>query len=84
MKNALYRASMPMPARYRGTFVEVAVDAPPIVMTASGPRPSVGYRWKCNRCGKVIKQNTAAAQSHIAKHVREASPSVSPEEPAQK
>jgi len=63
---------MRIPARYRGNFVEVAVDAPPVVMTAVGPRAAVGYRWKCNRCGKVIKQNSAAAQSHLAKHVREA------------
>ena len=62
---------MRMPARYRDSFVEVAVDVPPVVMTAVGPRAAVAYRWKCNRCGKAIMKNTAAAQSHLAKHVRE-------------
>jgi hypothetical protein len=62
---------MKIPARYRDSFTEVAVDVPPVVMTAVGPRPAVGYRWKCLRCGKIIKQNTATAQSHVAKHVRE-------------
>jgi hypothetical protein len=28
-------------------------------------------KWKCRRCGKVIKRNTAGAQSHLAKHLRE-------------
>lgn len=63
---------MRLPARYRDHFVEVAIDAPPVVMTSVGPRAAVGYRWKCNRCGKVIKQNTAAAQSHLMSHVRKA------------
>lgn len=61
---------MRIPARYRDNFVEVAVDVGPVVMTSVGQRFAVGYRWKCNRCGQVIKQNTAAAQSHLAKHVR--------------
>lgn len=62
---------MLVPARYRPFYVEVAVDVPPVVMTAVGPRSAVGYRWKCNRCGAVIQRNTAGAQSHLAKHVRE-------------
>ena len=66
------RPAMRMPSRYRDYFVEVAVDVEPVVMTAKGPRAAVGYRWKCNRCGHIIKQNTAAAQSHLAKHVRQA------------
>ena len=61
---------MRIPARYRDSYVEVAVDVGPAVMTAVGPRFAVGYRWKCNRCGMVIKQNTAAAQSHLAAHIR--------------
>ena len=61
----------PIPARYRDSYVTVCVDAAPIVMTAVGPRASVAYRWKCNRCGQVIQQNNAAAQSHTMKHVRE-------------
>lgn len=28
-------------------------------------------KWRCRRCGQVIKRNTAGAQSHLAKHVRE-------------
>lgn len=61
---------MRIPARYRDDFVEVAIDVGPAVMTSVGPRFAVGYRWKCNRCRQVIKQNTAGAQSHLAKHVR--------------
>ena len=52
-------------------IAQVAVDAAPTVMTSVGPRSSVAYRWKCYRCGKIIKPNTAGAQSHLAKHVRE-------------
>ena len=29
-------------------------------------------RWQCQRCGLIIKRNTAGAQSHVAKHVRRA------------
>lgn len=65
---------MKLPARYRDNFTEVAVDVEPVIMTSVGPRSSVGYRWKCNRCGQTIKRNTAGAQSHIAKHVRDSQP----------
>lgn len=61
---------MRIPARYRDAFVEVCVNTPPVVMTAVGPRSAVAYRWKCNRCGAIIKPNTAGAQSHLAFHVR--------------
>lgn len=27
--------------------------------------------WQCQRCGLVIKRNTAGAQSHVMKHVRQ-------------
>jgi hypothetical protein len=27
--------------------------------------------WQCRICERIIKRNTAGAQSHIAKHVRE-------------
>lgn len=58
-----------MPVRYRDYYTEVTIDTDPIVMTSI--RHAVGYRWKCNRCSKIIKKNTAAAQSHLTKHVRE-------------
>ncbi len=70
--------SISVPARYRDSFTSVAVDVPPVVMTAVGPRASVGYRWKCLRCGQLIQTNTVGAQSHIAKHVRAALSSPSP------
>jgi hypothetical protein len=63
---------MSVPARYLDRLQEVAVDCEPVVITAVGPRSAVGYRWKCLRCGQLLKRNTAGAQSHIAKHVREA------------
>ncbi len=63
------RVSRPLPARYRDDYVAVCVDVGPSVETSVGPRFSAAYRWKCARCGKVIKQNTAAAQSHLAMHV---------------
>lgn len=66
------RISRPVPARYRDMFVEVAVDAPPVVETSVGRRAAVAYRWKCNRCGQTIRENTLAAQSHVMKHVRAA------------
>lgn len=66
------RISKPIPARYRDHFVEVAVAVPPIIETLAGPRSAVGYRWKCNKCGAILKEYTAGAQAHIAKHVREA------------
>jgi hypothetical protein len=27
--------------------------------------------WKCRLCGRVIKKNTAGAQSHLARHLRD-------------
>jgi hypothetical protein len=27
--------------------------------------------WECRMCGQVIKRNTAGAQSHLSKHVRQ-------------
>lgn len=30
------------------------------------------FLWECRSCGKRIKPNTAGAQSHISKHLREA------------
>lgn len=59
-----------IPARYRDDFIEVMVDGPPVVMTSVGPRSTLCRCWKCNRCLQLIRPNTAAAQSHIAKHVR--------------
>lgn len=60
-----------LPARYRDYFVEVMVDGPPVIMTSVGPRPTLARRWKCNRCAQLLKPNTAAAQSHVMKHVRQ-------------
>lgn len=62
-----------VPNRYRDRFVAVQVAVPGgrVVMTAAGPRADVSWRWKCNHCSKFIRPNTAGAQSHIAKHVRE-------------
>ena len=61
-----------LPTRYLAHYTQVAVDVPPVVMTAVGPRAAVGYRWKCRHCGKLIAQNPAGAQSHLAAHVRAA------------
>jgi hypothetical protein len=62
-----------VPARYRGLLCEVMVDIPELgtVATSVGPRGILGRRWKCYLCGQLLKPNTAGAQSHLAKHVRE-------------
>lgn len=61
-----------VPLRYQNLFKAVQVDIPGReIMTAVGPRGIVGWRWRCNRCGQEIKPNTAGAQSHTAKHLRE-------------
>lgn len=61
-----------MPLRYLDYFKDIWVDVPePVVMTAFGPRTPVARRWVCRLCGKALKPNTAGAQSHVAKHVRE-------------
>lgn len=61
-----------IPPRYHDEFFEVAVNVSPVVVTSVGLRSAVAYRWKCNRCGKVIKPNTLGAQSHVVMHVRQA------------
>ncbi len=59
-----------VPFRYQDTFSAVQVDVlGPVVMTAVGPRGVIGWRWKCRRCGQLLRPNTAGAQSHVAKHV---------------
>ncbi len=57
---------MTIPVRYRRYFEPVIV--------------SYGYRklnrevvaWRCRQCEKDLMPNTAGAQSHLAKHLREA------------
>jgi len=60
-----------VPLRYSDFLQEVAVDMPPIVQTPHGLRSAVGYRWKCLRCGQLLRRNTAGAQSHLQKHIRQ-------------
>ena len=64
---------MQLPRRYIDYFKDIWVDVPEAgtVSTSVGPVGYVGRRWVCRQCAKAIKPNTAAAQSHIAKHVRE-------------
>lgn len=58
------------PYRYRPHFRDIKVG-----------REGSSYRgggrsiihWQCRLCGQIIKPNTAGAQSHIAKHVRQTS-----------
>ena len=72
------RARMKYPARvprkYGPYFRHRFVDGDPVVATAVGLRPTLHHRWECRMCGKQIIPNTAAAQSHIAKHARLRSP----------
>jgi hypothetical protein len=65
-----------MPIRYQSRFAKVQVEIPELgtVATAVGPRGYVGWRWKCLQCGRLLKPNTAGAQSHVAKHLREVAP----------
>ena len=65
---------MKIPYRYRDYFKDVWADVPErgAVLTAVGPRGFVGRRWRCKQCGQDLKPNTAGAQSHIAKHLKEA------------
>jgi hypothetical protein len=52
-----------LPRRYRDWFREVRTN------TEDGLRWF--FWWECRVCGQRIKPNTAGAQSHVAKHVRE-------------
>jgi hypothetical protein len=54
-----------VPVRYRRHFAAVV---------GTGHDARGGWwdiLWKCLHCGKVIKRNTAGAQSHITMHVRQ-------------
>lgn len=53
-----------LPNRYRRFFREVRTN------TVDGLRWY--FLWECRGCGQRIKPNTAGAQSHVAKHLREA------------
>ena len=58
--------------RYADNFAAVQVDVPGHdVMTSVGLRSAVGWRWKCRLCGKLLRPNTAGAQTHIAMHVQQ-------------
>lgn len=61
-----------LPERYISHFSAIDVTIPELgtIATSVGPRGRLGRRWRCRRCGKEIKPNTAGAQSHIAKHLR--------------
>ena len=63
-----------LPARYVEYFKAIDVEIPEagVVMTSVGPRGFIGIRWQCCRCGQRLRPNAAGAQSHIAKHMREA------------
>ncbi len=63
---------MRIPERYVPYFKDVWVELGPTIATSVGPRGTVGRRWVCRRCGSSLKPNSAGAQSHIAKHLREA------------
>jgi hypothetical protein len=51
-----------LPTRYWARFREVRTR------TADGLQWF--YLWECRSCGQRIKPNTAGAQAHVAKHVR--------------
>lgn len=65
-----------VPTRYVDYYKSVLVDNPdvPTVAISVPPfqRATLCCRWKCRRCGLLLKPNNAAAISHLAKHVREA------------
>lgn len=53
-----------LPRRYRATFRELRA------VTVNGLQWF--FLWECRTCGRRVKPNTAGAQSHIAKHLRDA------------
>lgn len=61
---------MRVPTRYQSAFKHVYIEGEPRVQLATGVRPTLHHRWECRRCGKQIRPNTAAAQSHVAAHLR--------------
>lgn len=60
-----------VPLRYQTYFKSIDIENPSITINTSvGLRHSLMNVWKCNLCGKEIKPNNAAAQSHIVKHTK--------------
>lgn len=51
-----------IPGRYRNYFRDLRVTR------ADG---TWSLMWECRMCGQIIQRNTAGAQSHLAKHVRQ-------------
>lgn len=54
---------MMVPTRYLAWFVND--------WQRTGYKSRSVVAWQCKLCGKSLRPNTAGAQSHIAKHVRE-------------
>lgn len=52
-----------LPSRYWRTFREVR--------TRTEDGLQWFYLWECRSCGQRLKPNTAGAQAHVAKHVRQ-------------
>lgn len=53
---------MLIPVRYRDYFQDYRVGY---------DNGTWEMKWRCRHCQQVIKRNTAGAQSHLAKHVRD-------------
>lgn len=53
-----------LPSRYRRTFFEER--------TRAEDRVRWYFKWVCRQCGQKLQPNTAGAQAHVAKHLREA------------
>lgn len=51
-----------VPFRYRNYFRYLRVNYDDLTYE---------MKWECRMCGQILKRNTAGAQSHLAKHVRE-------------